>query len=162
PGDIITPPDRREAGVDLGGYAWKDRIWFYGAYDRTKTDQKVEPLTGKVANQRFPQSFTSSLWAAKLTFNVAQGTTIIGTGFADPQVNTGALLIPASTNPNTYNGRRDVGGTDYAARLNQLFGSFGILTAQYSHHEDRFNTTPDNPDLVRVTDTTPAQHVPAQ
>ena len=162
PGFINTPPDRREGGVDLGGFAWKDRIWFYGAYDRTLTDQFIEPLSGTVANQQFPQSFRSNLWAGKLTFNIAQGTTLVATGFADPQVNTGALLIPASANPNTYNGRRDVGGTDYAGRLNQLFGSFGIFTAQYSRHEDRFNTTPDHPDLIRVSDTTPGQHVPSR
>jgi outer membrane receptor protein involved in Fe transport len=158
PGNIVTPQDRREGGVDLGGFALKDRIWFFGAYDRTLTDDNVEPLTGKLANQLFNQHFTSNLWAGKLTFNVAQGTTVVGTIFADPQVNTGALLVPASTNPNTYNGRRDVGGTDYAGRVNQLFGSFGILTAQYSHHTDRFNTTPQGVDVIRVTDATPGQH----
>jgi hypothetical protein len=158
PGAITTPQDRREGGVDLGGFAWKDRIWFYGAYDRTLTDQNVEPLTGLVANQLFSEHFISNLWAGKLTFNVAQGTTIVGTVFADPQTNTGALLIPAGTNPNTYSGRRDVGGTDYAGRLNQLFGSFGILTAQYSHHTDRFNTTPNGVDIIRISDSTPLQH----
>jgi outer membrane receptor protein involved in Fe transport len=155
---ILTPQDRREGGVDLGGFAWKDRIWFYGAYDRTLTDNDLEPVSGTQAFNLFNQHTTANLWAGKLTFNIAQGTTLVATGFADPQVNTGALLVPTSLNPNTYNGRRDVGGTDYAGRFNQLFGSFGIFTAQYSRHTDRFNTTPNGLDIVRVTDTTPAQH----
>jgi len=154
PGNVIDNVKRSEGGVDLGGYFLKDHIWFYGAYDRTQTDDNVRPLTGVVANQDFPQKFTSNLWAGKLTFNVAQGTTIVGTAFADPQVNTGALLVPAGTNPFSYNGRRDVGGTDFAGRVNQLFGSFGILTAQYSQHKDRFETKPDGLDVARIDDTT--------
>jgi len=125
------------------------------------SDDNIVPLSGPVVNQKFNQHSVSNLWAGKLTFNVAQGTTIIGTMFADPQTNTGALSVPASTNPNTFSGRRDVGGTDYAGRANQLFGSFGILTAQYSHHVDRFNTTPNGTDVIRVTDSTPGQHLDA-
>jgi outer membrane receptor protein involved in Fe transport len=155
PGNIITPQDRREGGVDLGGYALKDRIWFYGAFDRTLTDDNIQPLTGIVANQLFNQHLLSNLWSGKLTFNVAQGTTIVATAFADPQVNTGALVVPASLNPTSYDGRRDVGGTDYAGRANQLFGTFGILTAQYSHHVDRFLTSPQGTGVSEVVDRTP-------
>ncbi|MEP6802763.1 MAG: TonB-dependent receptor [Acidobacteriota bacterium] len=153
-GSIITDVDRREAGADLGGFILKDHIWFYGAYDRVLTDDNLKPITGARAGELFNQKFVSNLWAGKLTFNVAQGTTILGTVFADPQVNTGALLVPAGSNPNSYNGRRDVGGTDYAGRLNQLFGSFGIFTGQYSHHTDRFTTKPQGTDIARIDDTT--------
>ena len=158
-GDVLFTSDtpkneRKEAGVDLGGYFLKDHIWFYGAYNRVITDQNIRPLSGIRANEEFPVKFTSNLYAGKLTFNVAQGTTLVGTLFADPQVNEGALQVPASTNPFSYNGRRDVGGTDWAARFNQLFGSFGILTGQYSEHNDRFQTKPDGPDLARIDDTT--------
>jgi outer membrane receptor protein involved in Fe transport len=145
---------RKEGGVDLGGFFLKDHIWFYGAYDRVITDQNIVPITGARANTSFPQKLTSNLFAGKLTFNVAQGTTIVATLFADPQVNEGALLVPVGFNPNSYNGRRDVGGTDWAGRFNQLFGSFGILTGQYSRHKDRFQTTPDGLDVQRVTDAT--------
>src|SRR5262249_2640096 len=137
----------------------KDHIWFYGAYDRVLTKDRIEPITGARAGEDFDRKFTSNLWAAKLTFNVLQGTTIVGTAFADPQVNEGPLLVPAGFNPFSYNGRRDVGGTDWAARLNQLFGSFGIFTFQYSQHKDRFETKPDGLDVVRVTDQTLSPNV---
>jgi outer membrane receptor protein involved in Fe transport len=153
-GSIIKDIDRREVGLDLGGFILKDHIWFYGAYDRVLNDQNLEPITGVRAGENFAQKSTSNLWAGKLTFNVFQGTTIVGTMFADPQTNTGALVVPVGFNPFSYNGRRDVGGTDYAGRINQLFGSFGILTAQYSQHKDRFNTKPDGLDVPQVRDTT--------
>jgi Carboxypeptidase regulatory-like domain/TonB-dependent Receptor Plug Domain/TonB dependent receptor len=148
--------ERKEGGVDLGGFFWKDRIWFYAAYDRVNTDQQIEPAQGVNAGKQFPIKFTSNLFAGKLTFNVAQGTTLVGTLFSDPQVQEGALVVPQGTNPNTYNGRRDVGGADYAGRLNQLFGSFGILTAQYSFHKDRFNTKPQGLDVPQLQDFTPS------
>ena len=153
-GSITEDVKRREGGVDLGGFIIKDHIWFYGAYDRVLTDDNLRPITGARAGEDFPQKSTSNLWAGKLTFNVAQGTTIVGTLFADPQTNTGALLVPQGSNPFSYNGRRDVGGTDWAGRINQLFGSFGILTAQYSYHKDRFVTKPDGLDVARIDDTT--------
>jgi outer membrane receptor protein involved in Fe transport len=155
-GSITKDIDRKEGGVDLGGFIIKDHIWFYGAYDRVTQDNNLEPITGARAGELFPQKFTSNLWAGKLTFNIAQGTTIVGTLFSDPQTNTGALLVPQGSNPFSYNGRRDVGGTDWAGRINQLFGSFGILTAQYSYHKDRFLTKPDGLDVPRIDDTTTA------
>ena len=86
--------ERKEAGADLGGYFLKDHIWFYGAYDRVETGQQIEPAQGVNAGKQFPIDFTSNLWAGKLTFNVFQGTTLVGTMFADPQVQGGALVTP--------------------------------------------------------------------
>jgi outer membrane receptor protein involved in Fe transport len=149
---VLTRDNRFEAGADLGGYFIKDRIWFFGAYDRTKTDTDVQPQSGVVALQKFPDNFTTSLYSGKLTFNILQGSTLIGTIFADPQVEEGAISVPAGTNPNTYNGRRDTGGTDYAVRFNQLFGSVGILTLQYGRHKDRYNTKPGGVTIPQVLD----------
>ena len=59
--------------------------------------------------------------------------------------------IPTSLNPISYAGRRDTGGPDYAARLNQLFGSFGIFTFQYAQHKDRYNTKPDGLDTAAAS-----------
>src|SRR5262249_41525487 len=78
---VFTPHDRREGGVDVGGYFLKDRIWFYGAYDRTLTDDKREPVSGSLQGQRFNRRFVNNLWAGKLTFNVVQGTRFVATAF---------------------------------------------------------------------------------
>ena len=49
---------------------------------------------------------------------------------------------PAELQPAPDQGRIDVGGPDYGARLNQLFGASGILTLSYGQHSDRFATQP--------------------
>src|SRR4029450_7159010 len=33
----ITPQERWDYGVALGGYVLKDRLWFFGAYNRVQT-----------------------------------------------------------------------------------------------------------------------------
>src|SRR5438132_9057666 len=38
-GAKLTHINRGEGGADLGGYVLKDRIWFFGAYDRVSNDQ---------------------------------------------------------------------------------------------------------------------------
>jgi outer membrane receptor protein involved in Fe transport len=158
-GDVLgtstnSTDDRLEYGADLGGFFIKDHLWFFGAYSRIEVDREVRPTSGIVAGQDFPLTLDTDVYAGKLTANIFQGTTLVGTLFADPQDNAGALFVPASTNPNTYNATRELGGTDYAIRLNQLFGSFGILTAQYGFHEDRYLLTPQGVNEIRVTDAT--------
>jgi len=153
-GSFFDKDERQEYGVDLGGFFIKDRIWFFGAYSRVEQDLGLVPLDGPRRGEEFPREDTTNLGAGKLTFNIFQGTTFVATYFTDPTVQEGALVTPRSTNPNTFNARRDVGGSDYAGRLNQLFGSFGILTLQYARHTDRFNTKPFARDVVQFRDRT--------
>jgi hypothetical protein len=154
---ILSKDVRQEWGMDLGGYFWKDRIWFFGAYDRVQVNQNIQPLdpTNEVTfGQEFPRSYFQNKYSGKLTLNVAQGTSIVGTVFSDAETQLGALQTPSSLDPLSYAGRQDVGGPDYGARLNQLFGSFGIFTFQYARHEDRYHRIPDGYDRQRVNDFT--------
>ncbi len=152
---VFTTDNRQEVGVDLGGFFLKDRIWFFAAYDRVTLNQEISSTSGPVEGQSFPVDTRQNKWAGKLTFNLRQSTTLVGSYFSDPQVETGAIRVPQGTNPATYDGRIDTGGTDYAARLNQLFGSAGILELQYSHHEDRYKTTPLGANAPLTIDHTP-------
>ena len=46
---------RYDGGIDVGGYAWKDRIWFFGAYDRVQgkvTNQLTSGPAGRRARQQ--------------------------------------------------------------------------------------------------------------
>ena len=143
--NIFEKDVRQEWGADLGGFFLKDKIWFFGAYDRVQVNRNLEMLdldNDSTFGQLFPQAFTQNKYSGKLTFNLFQGTSIIGSVFSDAQTQIGAIAFPTSSSPFQYNGRRDTGGPDYAARLNQLFGSFGIFTFQYSQHKDRYNTKP--------------------
>ncbi len=147
--------ERWDAGADLGGYILKDRLWFFGSYDRLERDTIRIPQAGPVANQEFPLDSTSDTYSAKLTWNISRGSTLVGSVFADPEKQSGAVNLPNSTDPRTYTADRYLGGQDYAARLNQLFGSFGILALQYSRHSDRFETKiPPEAEEPRISDVT--------
>ncbi len=169
-GDVQGSPfrskdNRTEFGVGLGGYFMKDRLWFYGAYDRVNQKIELFQTDGVLKGTALPRDVTSDLYSAKLTVRITDATTLIGTVFADPQTNSGALsdLLINSLNPNSYNGERKLGGTDYAAKLTQLFGTFGLATAQYSRHKESFLTTPQGADEQQIVDNTPTiQGRPAQ
>jgi len=144
---------RWDAGASLGGYFIKDRIWFFGAYNKTKTDATTMPTQGPVAGEEFPQKTDGDMWSGKLTFRIGPATDVQATIFSDPQQNTGSLSdIPTSADPAVWAGIRDVGGTDYALKVSQVFGSWGLLTAQAGRHEDSFLTTVAN--KLRTVDRT--------
>jgi hypothetical protein len=151
---------RQEWGADLGGFMIKDKVWFFGAYDRVQANNNIQPIGGPRAYENFPQSFVQNKYSGKLTLNPLQGTSIVGSVFSDSQQLNGALAQfgviapPAGPSPFSYNGRQDTGGPDYGARLNQLFGSFGIFTFQYSQHRDRYTTKPEGVNVPQIRDYT--------
>ena len=155
--NVFEKDVRQEWGADLGGFVIKDKIWFFGAYDRVQVNRNLQMLdldNDSTFGLLFPQAFVQNKYSGKLTFNLFQGTSIIGSVFSDAQQQNGAIAFPTSTSEFQYNGRRDTGGPDYAARLNQLFGSFGIFTFQYSQHKDRYNTKPFGLDVPGIRDYT--------
>ncbi len=157
--NILSKDVRQEWGLDLGGYFWKDKIWFFGAYNRVMTNQNMQTLdvtNTTTFGHEFPISTFQNKYSGKLTFNLFQGTSLVGSIFSDSQTQDGVLTprVPTSLNPITYNGRRDTGGPDYGARLNQLFGSFGIFTFQYGQHKDRYTTIPNQVELPQLLDYT--------
>ena len=160
PAYFLSKEVRQEWGADLGGFVIKDKVWFFGAYDRVQANNNVQPIGGPRAYENFPQSFVQNKYSGKLTLNPLQGTSIVGSVFSDAQQLNGALAQfgviapPAGFSPFTYNGRQDTGGPDYGARLNQLFGSFGIFTFQYAQHSDRYATKPFGLDVPGIRDYT--------
>ena len=169
----IASYDRTDFGVDLGGPIIKDKLWFFGAYNRVNRPatvsnyQDLTDVNGNLtvpASAKFPANSTDNLYSGKLTWNVATGTTIVGTVFADPSTVSGAATsdpthsrYPASIvslNPTTWQANLDVGGTDYGVRATQLFGASSLVTAQYSHHSDRYHTNPLDANTIRNDDWT--------
>jgi outer membrane receptor protein involved in Fe transport len=151
----LTKDVRQEYGLDLGGFVVKDKVWFFGAYDRVKLNQETSPVFGTEQGTNFPLDIFQNKYSGKLTFNILQGTSIVGSFFSDTQSQTGTIGVPEGPNPFSYSGRIDTGGPDWAARANQLFGSFGIFTFQYSRHKDRFLTKPNGLDVPTILDYTP-------
>ena len=155
--NILSKDVRQEWGADLGGFMIKDKIWFFGAYNRVQVNQNIQTLdlqNLETFGHEYPVSYVQNKYSGKLTLNPLQGTSIVGTVFSDAQTQLGALRTPLSNIASTYAGRQDVGGPDYGARLNQLFGSFGIFTFQYAQHKDRYATIPEGADRQAVLDYT--------
>ncbi|HEY3204460.1 MAG TPA: carboxypeptidase regulatory-like domain-containing protein [Thermoanaerobaculia bacterium] len=165
----IVDYTRTDFGFDLGGYLLKDRLWFFGAYDRVNLPAKVSRTRSNrfvSADERFPLDGTDTLYSGKLTWNVTPETTVVGTVFADPTENSGAgssdprqsiFSVRPITNPerSTWDSTRTIGGVDYALRVNRLFGSHALAVLQGSRHEDRFGLVPaDGGDEVRTADRT--------
>lgn len=142
-------------GADLGGFILKDHLWFFTAYDRVDNSRDRVPAEARsVLGQHFREDDNYNLFSGKLTWNIVQGSTLVGTYFRDPEVRAGAVFQPTGSDPNSFAGRFDVGSEDYAGRFNQLFGSFGVLTLQYSRHNDQFKFKPLDPTRIGIRDRT--------
>ncbi len=147
--------NRTDFGADLGGRIITDKLWFFAAYDRIAKPGNISNYNdvGLVShNDKFPANSTDNLYSGKLTWNAATGTTVVATIFADPSTVTGAAAsdpthstYPVSIvnpDPATWQSNLNIGGTDYSLRVNQLFGSTGLLALQGSRHYDRYQTVP--------------------
>jgi hypothetical protein len=146
---------RTDYGIDLGGYLLKDRLWFFGAYNRTELPAKVSRFTSSALvpdTMEFPLDGIDSLYSIKLTWAPTGGSTLVATVFGDPTTNSGAgaadprqgvYRLPEITNPDpgTWESKRTVGAADYGLRFEQVFGSSGLFTLQAARHQDRYELT---------------------
>ncbi|MEX1245413.1 MAG: TonB-dependent receptor [Thermoanaerobaculia bacterium] len=170
----LADGERFDYGVDLGGFLLKDRLWFFGAYNRVTIQSELSRLQSSTyvsTEDRFPLDATNNLYSGKLTWNAASSTTIVGTVFADPTKSSGAAgadprqglgvgeaTPPVSPDPSTWYSERFQGGTDFGVRATQLYGSRAIATLQGSYHKDENALTP--PDGIRYEDQTCAGGTP--
>jgi hypothetical protein len=147
---------RTDWGASLGGYILKDRLWFFGAYDRTDFPGDVSRLASSErvpSTMQFPLDGTDELYSVKLTWRIADGSTLIATVFSDPTTNSGAGAADprrssavfrdiTSPEPGTWEADRSIGAADYGLRFGQVFGSSGFLNLQASRHQDRYRLDP--------------------
>ncbi|HEX3580438.1 MAG TPA: TonB-dependent receptor, partial [Thermoanaerobaculia bacterium] len=149
----------RDYGLDVGGYILKDKLWFFGAYDRVKNSVGSSLTAGPAAGQVATSESHRSLGSGKLTYNVAANQSIFGTWLQDPRVDTGAINDANHSlngDPLTYLGRQDFGGHDYALRYDGNFKSSWIATLQTSHHREKNSVGPASKagDIIQYRDST--------
>ena len=139
---------KKDYGADLGGFLIKDRIWFFGAYDRvnnTINSLPPPPPGGTQSGPPIASSSTHDLAAAKVTFHLTQNQTAIASFFQDPRNDTGAIIDANHTlngDPLTYEGKRLFGGKDYALRYEGLFGNAWELSGQLARHDEANSIDP--------------------
>ena len=129
---------QEDYGADLGGYILKDRLWFFGAYDRVDNSQDTQVTIGPTSGDTTNLKTSGNLYSGKLTWHVNDSHTVIGTVFGDPTNDTGAVgpLIGPRT---TYDGTVAVGGTDWGLRYEGIFGAKWLVTAQGGVHRENAN-----------------------
>jgi hypothetical protein len=158
PSGFLTGYTKEDYGLDLGGYLLKDRLWFFGAYDRV-TNTLNNALPGAAAQGPVVKSDSKhDLGAGKLTAHLTQSQTLIGTFFQDPRDDTGAVNDANHTLlgvPLTYQGLRTFGGKDYALRYEGILGSSWVLTAQGARHQEANSVGPATGagDVIQFIDT---------
>jgi outer membrane receptor protein involved in Fe transport len=165
---------RLDYGASLGGYLLKDRLWFFGAYNRVTVDghiSRINPSTFVSTDLQFPFGVTDNLYSGKLTWNATPSTTVVGSAFSDSSSTSGAsgadprrdeafmlVFLPVRPEQSTWSSTRRQGGMDYALRATRLFGPNVLATFQGSYHRDRSSLTAA--EEIRYTDLTCAGGTP--
>lgn len=137
---------RKDFGLGLGGYFVKDRLWFFGAYDRVDNTQDNALPEGPRAGEIARSASKRDLGSGKLTWNITGAQSFIGTVMMDPRDDTGAINDSNHSlngDPLTYLGKRSFGGTDYALRYEGLLATKWLVVAQGSRHQEKNSVGPE-------------------
>jgi carboxypeptidase family protein/TonB-dependent receptor-like protein len=136
---------KKDFGLDLGGYFVKDKLWFFGAYDRVTNTLKNALASGPRAGQVVDSDSKRDLAAGKLTFRATESQSIVGSFFQDPRDDTGAINDASHSlngDPLTYQGLQKFGGKDYALRYQGILSTSWLLSGQVSRHQEQNSVGP--------------------
>ncbi|HEV3457899.1 MAG TPA: carboxypeptidase regulatory-like domain-containing protein, partial [Thermoanaerobaculia bacterium] len=105
----------QDYGASLGGYVVKDRLWFFGVYDRTQTTRDTTLVTGSGSpfdgtTFRFKDQ-AENLYSGKLTWTPSNQVDVVGSVIGDPSTNHAQLVQdgpPSSRAIDVSTGRPDV------------------------------------------------------
>jgi len=149
---------RLDYGFDLGGYVLKDRLWFFGAYDRVENTIKRTVTDGPETGNPADTDTNRNLGSAKLTWMIGGSHTLVGSYFQDPRTDDGSNPdgIRSENGPYpTFIGEQGLGGSDYSLRYTGLFSASWAVTAQGAVHHEKNNVNPSLPggDEIQYVDT---------
>lgn len=140
-----------DLGFNLGGYVMKDRLWFFGAYNRTnQTDisRRINaplifpgvfelPVGGSVSSKT-----KRDLYAGKLSLAVTSNQLLNLSIFGDPSTSDGAIFALAGA-PSTFLATNKSGGVDSILRYSGIFGTNWTVNGSLGGHREK--STIDGP-----------------
>src|SRR5215470_10218006 len=150
-----------DAGFDLGGPIKKDKLWFFGAFNPQRRENH---LLTQTLRQNVSNKVTTPFYAGKVTYGVSQKHILTVSTFGDFTNQEGFLQtgLPADrdtrngfgADPNSFLGRIETGGHNYAVRMNSTFSPNFIGEFAFGAHIQRANTIPDQSvaNIAQVTD----------
>ena len=158
---ITNISSQYDFGANLGGYIMKDRLWFFGAYDRVKqTDLSTRintplnvsgfslPVGGTI-----PTKTTRDLYAGKLSFAVTPSHLINASILGDPSSSNGAQFTIAGP-PSTFLGTEKTGGNDVNALYTGVFGTRVNVNAMVGQHKEKNQLTGPGTSISNLQDLT--------
>ncbi|MCC6132462.1 MAG: TonB-dependent receptor, partial [Acidobacteria bacterium] len=141
----LEVPRRYEIGFTLGGPVLRDRLWFFGAFDRAARDQDYQAIsqysftttgTPIPTYEGRTDSSSQNLFALNLSFAPSRSHIINLSVFGDPSVEESRTAPVPRVGPASANvTEKRTGGTDVVARWTGFLGSF-IAEVQYGYHEE--------------------------
>lgn len=136
---------REDYGIDLGGFLVRDKLWFFGAYDKVDNTDKTTLPAGPLEGQGVDSKSKRNLGAAKLTWKLSESQSVVGSFFQDPRDDTGAINDAQHTlngESLTYQGLRGFGGKDYSLRYQGILAASWLLTGQVAQHKEQNSIGP--------------------
>jgi len=161
---IVDVNRRYDYGGDVGGFFIKDRLWFYGAYDRvSEKDQSTRintplivlgcPTCTVPVGGTASSSLTRNLYAGKLSLSLTSSQLFNLSILGDPSTNSGAIFAIAGP-PSTYVGTVKTGGDDYTGRYSGVFGTNWNVNAEAGRHNEKQEIGGEGTSIARISDRT--------
>ncbi|HEU4888439.1 MAG TPA: carboxypeptidase regulatory-like domain-containing protein, partial [Thermoanaerobaculia bacterium] len=144
--------DEKDFGVTLGGFVIRDRLWFFGAYDRVQETDSFSIIRDLQGGPGTPnpgaeldEDITRDLYAGKLTWQATPSQNLTLSILGDPSENSGALgsQFAIAGPPSTFEGTASSGGNDAILRYSGVFGANWLVNATAgTHHEETIISGP--------------------
>jgi hypothetical protein len=172
-GSFIDDKSQLDYGADLGGYIVKDRLWFFGAYnrqDRTRSNIRINTALTLPSTPELPGGYSvpvggkidtkikSNLYAGKLTFRATENQNLTVSLFGDPTTTSGALF-GVNGPPTTTQGERKTGGSDYIGRYTGIFATTFLVNAEAGHHHEDATISGAGTQIAQLLDQTVSPNV---
>jgi hypothetical protein len=171
--DTLAPTSQLDYGIDAGGYFIKDRLWFFGAFnkeDQTRSNIRINSTLVIQPTPELPGGYTlplgsvidtkikSQLFAGKLTLRATESQNLTVSLFGDPTKTSGALF-GISGPPTTTQGTRKTGGSDYIGRYSGIFTTKFLVNAEAGHHHEDATISGAGTSIAQLIDTTVSPNV---